>query len=269
MDLRKQLRSLNDKSEQFYCPNCGEDFTEKISLRKHYCNHNKNKCDQCGKFCASNVALKIHYRKHTDEKPYERKQCEKVVSQKSNLKTHLGRKCDCTLSTKELYKCHLCPKSYKDKPDFIEHIICHPYKDCIQCQLCECFFTNEAQAKNHFCNTDEKFDKQCNKLSVPAFIMLQRLASCNFNNSNLEISHNFKNFDALFITANDLLNEIVMCYIKKMSSFHDKIIVDEECNKYFCIFCGVTYLTKSELDHHIMYINWVKSKKERSFEIKI
>ena len=67
-----------------------------------------------------------HLKRHTEEKPYQRTQCDETISQKQTFTKHIR-----THSGEKPYQCNLCDKGFTQKSDLTtirEHTSEKPYQ---------------------------------------------------------------------------------------------------------------------------------------------
>ena len=264
LTMHHRIHTSGKKS--YECNFCGKSFKAKKYLKDHLqtkvdCSVSKTvlsksnssdshisfhlgqklfKCEHCDKSFAYSWDLRIHSKNH---KSYECQECYVSFAVKQGLLDHIENN-----SREKPYTCKQCKRSFHQKCGLTEH--CNSHFNF--CQLCNVFVKDESAMLKHFCDNHETVDRD--KLSLKAFIMLQQFTSCIGNDSDLNIKHSFKKYDKLTTSANDLSKHIETNLDKIFnSSFDNKNVYEKDldCSKYLCIFCGITYLSKSEIDNHM------------------
>lgn len=167
---QKQFHTVTVLRSIHYCSECKTNFSKKFE----YTEHQKLKCDKCTStrlFC-QNDNLKDHLvRYHGDNQKFECPQCDKTVSSKSSLKTHLEShsksktfccyKCGKLFSRNaglerhleefhssdpHVYHCHICPKTFKNVSYLRSHVNAQHnlYNPVFSCDVCLKTFKNKS-----------------------------------------------------------------------------------------------------------------------------
>ena len=140
----------SEKSKNFECPVCGENFVSYYTLNSHKkrVHDKRNQCKICLKYFENKYKLDIHNRIHTGEKPYVCSICGKKFANKGYLKVHEGFH-----SGERNFKCSICPndKSFKTKHDLVRHMLTH-FDPKSSCEKCNKQFNTYECLKQHMKN---------------------------------------------------------------------------------------------------------------------
>ena len=100
---------VQERSHQ--CEQCGKNFSQETSLRKHKCVHKGEKpyhCKQCGKKVCLEGNLKTHQHIHTGDKPYHCLLCGSRFAYPPALKKH-----ECCGENQDAVPAHPAPQGLR------------------------------------------------------------------------------------------------------------------------------------------------------------
>ncbi|XP_077321859.1 uncharacterized protein LOC143955631 isoform X3 [Lithobates pipiens] len=142
----KGIKTKSRGEKSYLCPECGQSFKRKDSLRRHVRLHSGETfpCEECGKCFLQKYKLTEHLRKHTGEKLHTCTKCGKGFLQKCKLVRHLK-----THSDGIPYTCPECGQSFNQKSDFWIHQRIHIVKSFLSCSECGIFFDTQTELTIH------------------------------------------------------------------------------------------------------------------------
>ncbi|KAF7204202.1 zinc finger protein 16 [Nothobranchius furzeri] len=163
--------------KSFSCLECGEQFLNKVSLRKHVrvTGHSalrssgsstNNKCvklkqhvdpcmkvqqqpksficDECGKRFGRKLHLTEHMTVHTGQKPFTCEICEHRFSRKTSLNRHMS-----VHTEQKPFACELCGQRFSQKTNLNSHMSVHTGQKPFACKLCGQRFSQNRNLKCH------------------------------------------------------------------------------------------------------------------------
>ncbi|XP_063048054.1 zinc finger protein 808-like [Engraulis encrasicolus] len=159
--MPKKKRKRSDRGRDkgpFPCPTCGISFTLRCNLSKHKVVHSKEKphaCHLCGKSFSRSDYLKNHMLIHTTGKGKKRNRgpkascdvCGKTFADVFVLRHHQRRHFE-----DRPFKCDLCSKEFKVRPDFLLHRQAHTGVNSFRsymCKTCGQHFTRLQSLQKH------------------------------------------------------------------------------------------------------------------------
>ena len=189
-----QLKSVNDKKRILpnlrsnNCPDCGEAFHNKRSVRRHYIKNHVGRrfyCNQCSKNYFEPRNLKRHIRIEHENIRYNCEECESEFTEKKSLSRHKQsvhqmftvscQLCEyVTSSTENLrrhttlvheglrYPCTKCDKQFTDKGYLRKHLRAAHDKVRFACKLCDKTYTHRASLTLHVQAHHDKVKYPCN-----------------------------------------------------------------------------------------------------------
>ena len=244
--LHESKNRNNYRKPRFKCQHCSKSYKQERNLLIHLKSHGENKLTEKCKVCKRSFTLKsdlsCHIKIHSGQMPFQCKKCEQSFTLKCGLKSHVH-----SYHKNELFKCDLCETTFNKRGEYDDHLLANCGKIFYRLQQIR-------EKKRNYKNVKKSEEK----LSMEAFVLLQRHVNYSKTHSYLKINYNYKNSDQLITSASVLSHHIIACLNKAFSSnFQNKFLFqkDYECNKYLCLFCGISYLSKSELDNHMEECN--------------
>ncbi|XP_073450657.1 uncharacterized protein [Aquarana catesbeiana] len=149
VDYKGEDKGIKTKSrgeKSYLCPECGQSFKRKDSLRRHVRLHSGETfpCEECGKCFLQKYKLTEHLRNHTGERLHTCTKCGKSFLQKCKLVRHLR-----THSDGVPYTCPECGQSFNQKSDFWIHQRIHVVKSFLSCSECGIFFDTQTELTIH------------------------------------------------------------------------------------------------------------------------
>lgn len=147
--LNRHIRIIHEGEKPYKCDECGERFSERVTLRKHMTKHTgiplpKNyHCELCGKFFVRKGVLNNHMRRHSDQNlpcPH----CHKIFAHKKILDRHIT-----THTNEKKFKCIQCQSRFLTKSNLERHIKIHTNYKPFQCDVCKKSFRQKGNLKSH------------------------------------------------------------------------------------------------------------------------
>ena len=134
--------------KSYVCPLCGQNFTQKNSLRQHAAVHTGVRpyvCDICGKAFSYENVLRGHRLLHEQHiRRYQCEVCEKKFIQSGGLRVHMA----VHQETRD-YMCTACGKSFTQKGALIRHERIHTGDKPYSCHLCNKAFSDLSILRRH------------------------------------------------------------------------------------------------------------------------
>lgn len=151
--------------ELFKCPKCGLEFTQKITMEKHFNTHEKDVltfytksdllkhiqlhekdfiCPECSLRFSQEKYLRSHLRVHIEEKPYKCPMCKKGFKRKTYLNIHIR-----THSDERPYRCAECGKMFRKKTHLDSHTRIHTGERPFECPECKRRFRQKISLSKH------------------------------------------------------------------------------------------------------------------------
>ncbi|VVC40631.1 Zinc finger C2H2-type [Cinara cedri] len=139
------------RKKKYSCYNCGDSSFSKSLLKRHMKVHTGRKVDNDNCPLRFMSTSEEEFKKPSTqtieiikEKPYKCEVCEKSFRHKPNLlqhtKIHTGRK---------PFKCEVCKKSFRRKSHLTEHIRIHTGEKPFECDVCGISFTQKSNLLVH------------------------------------------------------------------------------------------------------------------------
>ncbi|XP_072285538.1 uncharacterized protein [Pyxicephalus adspersus] len=129
------------------CPECGEQFSDKSALEGHVLLHLEDKiciCDECGQCFGRQADFESHMRTHKGDKQWLCNQCGKCLFSKSGLDRH-----QLIHIRDRLVPCPQCGKCFAKQSNFEMHLRLHAGEELYPCTLCEKLFPSKSACERH------------------------------------------------------------------------------------------------------------------------
>ncbi|XP_066432652.1 transcription factor E4F1 isoform X2 [Eleutherodactylus coqui] len=131
----------------FRCDQCGREFLKAHMLKKHQESHGnirRYKCGECGKMYKTVAHVKGHMRVHSDDRPFPCPKCGKRYKTKNAQQVHLR-----THMEEKPYVCQYCPHSFREKGSLVRHIRHHTGEKPFKCPRCGRGFAEHGTLNRH------------------------------------------------------------------------------------------------------------------------
>nr|XP_045016022.1 zinc finger protein 786 [Jaculus jaculus] len=131
----------------FPCPECGESFRLKSTLRAHQQRHGRERpftCSECGRAFVHQCSLRDHLRVHSGERPFQCPDCLRSFRLKGLLKAH-----QFTHSKEMPFSCGECGKGFTKQCSLTGHLRVHSGERPFQCPECDRSFRLKGQLLSH------------------------------------------------------------------------------------------------------------------------
>lgn len=180
--LKAHIR-IHENIPPFVCPDCGKDFPNWMSLRKHMddvcfhlAKHVRFRCPgkRCGKLFAVSTTFALHFQTHL-KRFFTCSACGDTLSNAEDVEAHkLSYKESCNL--KSAYECPLCPDlKTLTEDDYQAHVNTHATdtKRCMyvyMCKHCRSYFRSTATYATHLLKCSSKQTVHVRKYDIPRYV---------------------------------------------------------------------------------------------------
>ncbi|XP_063062715.1 myoneurin isoform X2 [Engraulis encrasicolus] len=230
------------EAEEDFMPEESSDDKESLRVRRLLGDKSKPMCSQCGKQFSEISSLRRHQRIHIGLKPYECVLCNRTFRQCNQLKTHLR------IHTGEKpFKCDKCDKAFAQKCQLVFHCRMHhgeekPY----QCNDCGLQFATSSNLKIHTRKHSGEKPYKCTVCS-------KRFAQASTLTYHMRRHTGEKPYVCDTCGRAFAVSSSLITHTRKHAK--EKLKREEEeaaCNApYVCLVCGKRFFTTGELRKHM------------------
>ena len=161
----KEFLASRNKKKPWVCEICGNRYSRRNSLQRHYAVHSMEKpyhCDLCEKSFCMQSYLTAHRKIHFDRRKYKCSECNREFTRQSNLRAHMVVHVDF-----KPFSCRVCEKRFSHTSNLKRHEILHTGLKLHVCILCGKGFSLPSGLKEHMAVHDENAEPfhcdHCNK----------------------------------------------------------------------------------------------------------
>lgn len=193
-DPQEYLKQSN-KKKPWVCEICGNGYSRRNSLQRHYLVHSMEKpyhCDLCEKSFCMQSYLTAHRKIHFERRKYKCTECSREFTRTSNLRAHMIVHVDF-----KPFSCRVCSKRFSHISNLKRHEILHTGLKLHVCILCGKGFSLPSGLKEHMGVHDEAAEPyrcdHCNK-EFKEYKKLRRHIDLHINNKKflcLVCNHRF------------------------------------------------------------------------------
>lgn len=153
------IQKTNEKGVICYgCNSCKKTFVNKKLAESHMnSEHNGLSCEVCGKTFKIKYDLNRHLNVHRGLRPFLCPECDKSFVCRSSLMRH--RKLQHLVG--DIYKCHLCGKTFRAETDLKRHLLTHSGERPWSCDQCTKSFVSKSSLMVHKRSHDESQKYTC------------------------------------------------------------------------------------------------------------
>ncbi|XP_061116566.1 zinc finger protein 131 [Conger conger] len=163
--LRSHAAGAGDRPH--VCRHCDKAYAREGALKQHLTSYHYDAeeqsrrqrpqkrlhvCEYCDKQFDHFGHFKEHLRKHTGEKPFECPDCHERFARNSTLKCHMAacqNGCGAKKGRKKLYECQVCSSVFNSWDQFKDHLVTHTGEKPNHCTLCDVWFTQPRDLRQH------------------------------------------------------------------------------------------------------------------------
>ena len=163
-DPQEYLKQRN-KKKPWVCEICGNNYSRRNSLQRHYLVHSMEKpyhCDLCEKSFCMQSYLTAHRKIHFERKKVKCTECSREFTRSSNLRAHMIVHVDF-----KPFSCRVCSKRFSHTSNLKRHEILHTGLKLHVCILCGKGFSLPSGLKEHMGIHDDAAEPfrcdHCNK----------------------------------------------------------------------------------------------------------
>ncbi|XP_055689565.1 transcription factor grauzone-like [Lutzomyia longipalpis] len=148
--LRSHLKLVHERVQKRVCEICAKVFNTRECFEAHMMRHTgqtppRVKCQQCGKEYAERNSLRRHMQMHkVTNETFTCDQCGRITSSKLALYKHKS-----IVHSNKTFQCTLCEKKFKRAIVLKEHMASHTGEQLYSCKFCDRTFNSNANKYVH------------------------------------------------------------------------------------------------------------------------